>query len=105
MDSSTLTDTTEPEARMEEARGAIDRLDIGIIDLLAQRARISARIQQSRISSGGPRTVFSREMDVLARYRNELGADGTQIAMNVLKLCRGGTDPVESSSRPTGDVL
>ncbi|MFE4869782.1 chorismate mutase [Streptomyces sp. NPDC056682] len=84
-----MTDTNEAGARIEADRVAIDCLDVRIIDLLAERARISARIQQSRMHSGGPRMVFSREMDILSRYQDGLGADGTQIAMNVLKLCRG----------------
>ncbi|MFC9242586.1 chorismate mutase [Streptomyces sp. NPDC057136] len=84
-----MADAIDVTSRIEEDREKIDGLDVRIIELLVQRARISARIQQSRINSGGPRMVFSREIDILARYRDGLGADGTKMAMNVLKLCRG----------------
>ncbi|HZB31167.1 MAG TPA: chorismate mutase [Streptosporangiaceae bacterium] len=90
----------EIESQIEEYRRTIDGLDMRIIELLNQRARISGLIQQCRINSGGPRTVFSREMAILARYQEKLGAVGPQIAMNVLELCRGG-DPVEPPT-PTG---
>ena len=32
---------------------------------------------------------LSREMEILARYRAELGRPGTQLAMTLLGLCRG----------------
>ncbi|MFF2331287.1 MULTISPECIES: chorismate mutase [unclassified Streptomyces] len=86
-----MTETTAADvaAGIEEDRAVIDSLDAQVVELLAQRARVSARIQRRRVRSGGPRTVFSREMDVLARYRDALGTDGTRIAMDVLRLCRG----------------
>jgi chorismate mutase len=84
-----MAEPTDVRTQVEELREAIDDLDARIIDLLAQRTRLSGQIQQIRVSSGGPRMVLRREMDILARYREGLGADGTQIAMNVLHLCRG----------------
>ncbi|MFD3991435.1 chorismate mutase [Streptomyces sp. NPDC058548] len=84
-----MTETSESTVGIAQDRVAIDALDGQIIELLARRSRISARIQQGRMSSGGPRTELSREMDVLARYRDGLGPFGTQVAMSVLKLCRG----------------
>ncbi|MFE9132841.1 chorismate mutase [Streptomyces sp. NPDC007355] len=84
-----MTETSHSTAGIDQERVAIDGLDGHIIELLARRARISARIQQSRMNAGGPRTELSREMDVLARYRNGLGPYGTQVAMSILKLCRG----------------
>ncbi|MGW4565436.1 chorismate mutase [Streptomyces sp. NPDC004561] len=99
MTETTMTETAEPGttvagpaeagARIEADRGEIDALDGRIIELLTERVQVSARIQRTRVGSGGPRTVFAREMDILARYRDGLGADGTRIAMDVLKLCRG----------------
>ena len=40
------------------------------------------------MASGGPRIVYNREMDVLARYR-ELGPEGRELAMILLRLGRG----------------
>ncbi|MFK0259464.1 chorismate mutase [Streptomyces sp. NPDC090445] len=86
--------------RIEGDRRAIDGLDARIIELLTQRARISDRIQRSRISSGGPRTVLAREAKVLSRYQDGLGPTGTPIAMSVLKLCRGAV-PADGPARDT----
>ncbi|MFD3336389.1 chorismate mutase [Streptomyces sp. NPDC058700] len=84
-----MTETTGSATGIDQERLAIDELDGHIIELLARRARISDRIQRSRMGSGGPRTELNREMDVLAHYRDGLGPYGTQVAMSVLKLCRG----------------
>ncbi|MFJ9774031.1 chorismate mutase [Kitasatospora sp. NPDC101157] len=84
-----MTVEIDVEAQIAADRLKIDELDTRIIELLAQRALISRGIQERRIGAGGPRTVFGREMDILARYRDELGASGTQIAMSVFELCRG----------------
>ncbi|EDY54667.1 MULTISPECIES: hypothetical protein [Streptomyces] len=45
-------------------------------------------LQKIRTESAG-RAVFTREMEMLARYRDGLGECGAQIAMHVRKLCRG----------------
>ncbi|MFG2712107.1 chorismate mutase [Streptomyces goshikiensis] len=82
---------------IEGDRREIDGLDARIIELLGQRARVSARIQRNRVSAGGPRTVLAREAEVLGRYQDGLGATGTPIAMNVLKLCRGVSPTTEQA--------
>ncbi|WFB08914.1 chorismate mutase [Streptomyces sp. LX-29] len=73
-----------PEARLE-----IDDLDRRIIGLVQERMAVSATIQRSRIASGGPRLSLSREMEILARYREGLGRHGTALGMTLLELCRG----------------
>jgi chorismate mutase len=40
------------------------------------------------MAAGGPRIVYNREIDVLARYR-ELGPEGRRLAMALLNLGRG----------------
>ncbi|MFE9118735.1 chorismate mutase [Streptomyces sp. NPDC007172] len=92
----TMDDTIDGDRR------EIDGLDARIIELLGQRARVSARIQRSRISAGGPRTVLAREAEVLSHYQQGLGTTGTPIALHVLKLCRG-TVPAADAALPTGD--
>ncbi|SDK74167.1 chorismate mutase [Streptomyces indicus] len=71
------------------ARERIDALDDRIIGLIQERMAVSAVIQESRIASGGRRVNLSREMEVLAHYRDALGKPGTSLAMTMLELCRG----------------
>jgi chorismate mutase len=71
------------------ARSRIDELDARIIALVQERREVSAGIQQARIEAGGRRVHLTREMEILARYRGELGRPGTQLAMTLLALCRG----------------
>ncbi len=40
------------------------------------------------MAAGGPRIVYSREMAVLARFR-DLGAEGSELGMLLLRLGRG----------------
>ncbi|MEU9650659.1 chorismate mutase [Streptomyces sp. NPDC048110] len=71
------------------ARERIDALDDRIIGLIQERMAVSAVIQEARITSGGRRVNFSREMEVLDHYRQALGKPGTTLAMTMLELCRG----------------
>ncbi|KAA5833542.1 chorismate mutase [Saccharopolyspora hirsuta] len=82
---------TSPEqaaATIDDFRGEIDHLDAEILRLIKRRAEISRQIGQARMAAGGPRIVYNREMDVLARYR-ELGPEGRELAMILLRLGRG----------------
>ncbi|MGW7274196.1 chorismate mutase [Streptomyces sp. NPDC054864] len=80
-----------PEAAdvIEGARDRINALDDRIIGLVQERMAVSAVIQEARIGSGGRRVNLSREMEVLAHYRDALGKPGTSLAMTLLELCRG----------------
>ncbi|MDK1472811.1 chorismate mutase [Streptomyces sp. 549] len=71
------------------ARERIDTLDGRIIELVRERMAVSAGIQQARVSTGGRRVHLSREMEILSRFRAELGRPGTTLAMTLLELCRG----------------
>ncbi len=70
-------------------RGQIDALDAAIIDLVAERARLSARIQTARMNGGGTRVELGRERVILASYRRGLGSQGPHLADAVLQVCRG----------------
>ena len=72
-----------------EARGRIDELDQRIIELVRQRMGVSVEVQSARITAGGPRLALNRELEILARYRAALGPQGTEVAMQLLELCRG----------------
>ncbi|WP_031506237.1 chorismate mutase [Streptomyces megasporus] len=80
---------SEAEERIGRDRDLVDDLDRRIIALVRERMEVSARIQRTRIEAGGRRVHLSREMEILTRYREELGKPGTSLAMTVLELCRG----------------
>lgn len=69
-------------------REEIDWLDAEILRLVKRRVEVSQTIGAARMAAGGPRIVYNREMDVLARYR-DLGPEGRQLAMALLNLGRG----------------
>ncbi len=77
------------EAVIAGARARIDALDGRILALVQERMAVSAEVQAARIGSGGPRVSLTREMEILARYRAALGPQGTEVAMQLLQLCRG----------------
>ncbi|MFJ5674435.1 chorismate mutase [Streptomyces sp. NPDC093097] len=81
--------TPEAAGVIRDARRRIDDLDGRIIGLVQERMAVSAVIQRERITSGGRRVNLSREMEVLAHYRNQLGRPGTALAMTLLELSRG----------------
>ena len=70
-------------------RTQIDAIDAGIARLVAERSRLSARIQAARIAAGGVRVELGRERLVLDGYRQALGEDGVALGSAVLRLCRG----------------
>ncbi|MER6344397.1 chorismate mutase [Streptomyces sp. NPDC001595] len=81
--------TAEAADVITGARERVDALDDRIIGLIQERMAVSAVIQEARITSGGRRVNLSREMEILGRYRQELGKPGTALAMTLLELCRG----------------
>ncbi|MHA7653425.1 chorismate mutase [Mycobacterium sp. ML4] len=73
---------------IDELRAEIDRLDAEILAAVKRRAEVSQAIGKVRMASGGTRLVHSREMKVIERY-SELGPDGKDLAMLLLRLGRG----------------
>lgn len=73
---------------IDELRHEIDRLDAEILAAVKRRTEISQEIGKARMASGGTRLVHSREMKVLERY-SDLGEDGKNLAMLLLRLGRG----------------
>jgi chorismate mutase len=87
------TDKTENTAvdtadDIDALRVEIDHLDAEILRLVKRRTEVSKRIGRARMAAGGPRIVYSREMAVLARFR-ELGSEGRDLALLLLRLGRG----------------
>ena len=72
-----------PDLRVE-----IDAIDAELLRLIKRRSEISQRIGLARMNAGGPRIVYNREMQVLARFR-DLGAEGRELGMLLLRLGRG----------------
>jgi chorismate mutase len=71
------------------ARERIDEIDQAIIDLWLERANLSQQVGRTRMASGGTRLVLSREREIVERFREALGADGTQVALMILRAGRG----------------
>ena len=70
-------------------RERIDEIDQAIIDLWLERANLSQQVGRTRMASGGTRLVLSREREIVERFREALGADGTQVALMILRAGRG----------------
>ena len=75
-------------ADIDDLRLEIDRLDAAILDAVKRRTEVSKIIGKARMASGGTRLVHSREMKVIERY-SELGPEGKDLAMLLLRLGRG----------------
>ncbi|BBY93742.1 hypothetical protein MGALJ_34110 [Mycobacterium gallinarum] len=73
---------------IDDLRQEIDKLDATILEAVKRRTEVSKLIGQARMASGGTRLVHSREMKVIERY-SELGPDGKDLAMLLLRLGRG----------------
>jgi chorismate mutase len=78
-----------PDELIAADRERIDELDARITDLVRERMAVSARIQRTRIATGGRRVHLARETRIIARYSEALGRPGTALAMTLLELCRG----------------
>jgi chorismate mutase len=79
---------TEPLPQIDDLRHEIDRLDAEILAAVKRRSEVSQEIGRARMASGGTRLVHSREMKVIERY-SELGPEGKDLAMLLLRLGRG----------------
>lgn len=79
----------EHAAAIPVLRAQIDAMDVAITRLVAERARLSRRIQTARVNAGGTRVELGREREILNHYRAELGPEGPALADAVLQVCRG----------------
>ena len=84
----TPSETDDPAADLVALREEIDALDAEILRLVQRRSAVSQAIGAARMAAGGPRVVHGREMAVLDRYR-DLGAEGRELAVLLLRLGRG----------------
>ena len=79
----------DPSDSIDMLRGQIDALDAALIHIVAERARVSRRIQTARMNAGGTRVELGRERTVRNAYQDGLGAEGARLAEAVLQVCRG----------------
>lgn len=86
------------EKEIVQARGRLDELDQQIIRFLKERVSFSALIQEARVVNGGCRTDSRRENAIVTRYGEGLGPAGSDIALSILRLCRG-ADPAPAAGR------
>lgn len=86
---SATTDPSQADNRIAGLRNRIDEIDAEIIALWQERAAISSEVGATRVASGGTRLVLSREREIMDRFRAALGADGTQLALLILRAGRG----------------
>jgi len=84
----TIEAETKQVPDIDDLRQEIDRLDAAILEAVKRRTEVSKIIGKARMASGGTRLVHSREMKVIERY-SELGPDGKDLAMLLLRLGRG----------------
>ena len=82
-------DNQPANSRISDLRARIDEIDATLIKLWRERAAISQQVGATRMANGGTRLVLSREQEILNRFRQALGADGTQLAMLILRAGRG----------------
>src|SRR5690625_4407759 len=87
-ESQPMTAETNNLPDIDELRHEIDRLDAEILAAVKRRTEVSQAIGRARMASGGTRLVHSREMKVIDRY-SELGQDGKDLAILLLRLGRG----------------
>jgi chorismate mutase len=79
----------EATAAIDTLRAQIDALDEAIVRLVAERAKLSVRIQTARMNAGGTRVELGRERVIMETYRDGLGPNGPSLADAVLQVCRG----------------
>ncbi len=90
-----MSTTTAPPESLAAAeaiallRTQIDAMDEAIGRLVAERAKLSARVQTARLNAGGTRVELGRERVILDAYRAALGPNGPALADAILQVCRG----------------
>lgn len=85
----TAVTTEEAAEAIPVLRTQIDALDDAIVRLVAERAKLSARVQAARMNAGGTRVELGRERVILDAYRAALGPHGPSLAEAILQVCRG----------------
>jgi chorismate mutase len=88
-DASTGAGTETSAAHISSLRTRIDDIDAALIQLWQERAALSQEVGRTRVASGGTRLVLAREREILEKFGAELGEDGVQLALLILRAGRG----------------
>jgi chorismate mutase len=80
---------SDPDTQISALRARIDEIDATIVALWRERAALSHDVGATRVANGGTRLVLAREREILDRFREALGEDGTQLALLLLRAGRG----------------
>nr|WP_281174662.1 chorismate mutase [Cryptosporangium arvum] len=83
------TTTEQANEEIAELRERINAADDELIRIWRERAELSRQVGAARMAAGGTRLVLSREQAIVDKFRRELGTDGAQLAMLVLRAGRG----------------
>ncbi|MBA2391077.1 MAG: chorismate mutase [Geodermatophilaceae bacterium] len=81
--------TTPVDSRIDALRTDITAIDEQILALVARRVELSREVGALRMAAGGTRLSLAREQVVVDRFTAGLGADGTALAMLLLRAGRG----------------
>ena len=81
--------TSTGEQQIDELRVAITAIDDEIVGLVDRRIALSRQVGVLRMAAGGTRLALSREQAIVDRFTRALGADGTALAMLLLRASRG----------------
>ncbi|WP_018347851.1 chorismate mutase [Longispora albida] len=81
--------TGDSADRITELRGRINAIDEQLISLWRERAALSQEVGTVRVAAGGTRLMLAREREILEHFKAQLGEDGTQLALLILRAGRG----------------
>jgi chorismate mutase len=74
-----------PGDQVGRALHDIERLDTEIIRLWQERVELTAELIRIRTDYGEPGYRHAEQMRVMTRYRQELNADGVELAQLILR--------------------
>ena len=83
------TSSDQANTEIDALRDRINAADDELIRIWRERAELSRQVGVARMAAGGTRLVLSREQAIVDKFRRELGTDGAQLAMLILRAGRG----------------
>ena len=83
--------TATAVAQIGRQRALIDALDDDLMGLITARGGVSRGIRRSRVEGAMSRTDLAREREIVERFHHRLGQDGTRLALELLRMCKGDT--------------
>lgn len=73
---------------IESLRTEIDELDAAILEAIKRRREVSIELGKVARANGKPRVEHANEIGIIERY-GEMGPDGKDLGMLVLRISRG----------------